>query len=134
MFALGFLAFVAFTAHNPAIVASKGSYLLPLLVPAGLFFARGATELPAIARRLVLCVSTAAVLTSAVVFTADLVFEPRRLPPKRVLLRQAAERPVPHLYEALEHFLPARRRPAGSLPGPEARPDRRPFPPAAFPP
>ena len=120
MFGLGVLAFVAFTAHNAAIVASKGSYLLPLLVPAGVFFARGAAVLPAVARGLVLCASTAAVLTSALVFTADVVFEPRRLPPKRVLLLRAAERPVPHLYTALQRFLPARQRTAID-PGPWKR-------------
>ena len=122
MAALGIFAFVAFTAHNPAIVASKGSYLLPLLVPAGLFFARGAAALHDVARGVVLCASAAAVLTSAVVFTADLVYEPRPLPPKRLLLRQAAEHSLPHMDTALQRFLPARQRPSA---GPSARNRRR---------
>jgi hypothetical protein len=106
MAALALASFVAFTLRNPAIVASKGSYLLPLLVPAGLFFARGAAALPGIARGAVLCVSAAAVFTSALVFTVDLVFEPRPLPPKAMLLRQAAAQRLPHMHTALERFLP----------------------------
>jgi hypothetical protein len=105
---VGLLAFVAFTVRNPSMVASKGSYLLPLMVPAGVLFARGAGALSTGARRMVLCVSAAAALSSALVFTADLVFEPRPLPPTRVLLRQAAELGVPYQVEALKRFLVAR--------------------------
>jgi hypothetical protein len=109
MGAVGLSAFVGFTAANPALVASKGSYLLPLLVPAGIFFARGAAALPASLRRAVLCVASSAVVTSAVLFTVDAVYESRPLPPKALLLRQAEQARVPHVYEALERFLPPRR-------------------------
>ena len=102
MAALALLSFVAFTVHNPAIVASKGSYLLPLLVPAGLFFAQGAAAMPSIARGVVLCVSGAAVATSALVFTADLIFTPRPLPPKQMLLDQT----LPNMRAAVQVFVP----------------------------
>jgi hypothetical protein len=107
MSAFGILAFVGFTARAPALVASKGSYLLPLLVPAGVFFARGADALPTFVRRVVLCLSVAAAVASAVLFTADLVYESRPLPPRGVLLRQAEQLQIPHLSDALQRFLPS---------------------------
>lgn len=54
----------------------------------------------------VLCVSGAAVLVSALVFTVGLVFESRPLPPKSLLLRQEAARSLPHMRAALQIFLP----------------------------
>jgi hypothetical protein len=76
MTAAGLVTFVAFTARAPSLVAAKGSYLLPLLVPAGLFFARGVETLPGRLRQLALALSASAALASAIVFTSGLVFSP----------------------------------------------------------
>jgi hypothetical protein len=76
MTAVGLATFVAFTARAPSLVAAKGSYLLPLLVPAGLFFARGVETLPGRLRRAALALSASAALASAIVFTSGLVFTP----------------------------------------------------------
>jgi hypothetical protein len=76
MTAVGLATFVAFTARAPSLVAAKGSYLLPLLVPAGLFFARGVETLPGRLRQLALALSASAALASAIVFTSGLVFAP----------------------------------------------------------
>jgi len=76
MTAAGLATFVAFTARAPSLVTAKGSYLLPLLVPAGLFFARGVETLPGRLRQLALALSACAVLASAIVFTSGLVFPP----------------------------------------------------------
>ncbi len=103
MSALGLAFFVAFTVRNPAIVASKGSYLLPLFVPAGLFFARGVRALPRPARGVVVASAASAAVASAVVFTADLVFSPRPLPPRSALLEAQT---LPRMGSAIEIFLP----------------------------
>jgi hypothetical protein len=105
MAALALVSFVAFTVRNPAIVASKGAYLLPLLVPAGLFFARGAASLPAVVRGAVLALSAAAVVTSGLVFTSDVVFEPPPPPEKAPLLEKAAAQGLPHIHTAMQRFL-----------------------------
>ena len=76
MTGVGLAVFVAFTARAPSLVAAKGSYLLPLLVPAGLFFARGVEALPGRLRHAALVLSASAALASAIVFTSGLVFQP----------------------------------------------------------
>lgn len=76
MTGLALASFVAFTARTPAVVVAKGSYLLPLGVPAALFFARGAKLLERRIRIAVVAVSIFAALTAAVFFTSGLVFEP----------------------------------------------------------
>jgi 4-amino-4-deoxy-L-arabinose transferase-like glycosyltransferase len=74
MFVVGIAAFVAFTWRAPSMAAAKGSYLLPLVAPAGVFFARGARALERRVRFVVLLVSALAALCAAIVFTNDVVF------------------------------------------------------------
>lgn len=106
MTAAGLATFVIFTARAPSLVAAKGSYLLPLLVPAGLFFARGVETLHGRLRRAVLALSASAALASAIVFTTGLVFPPS----SRVTVRNgwstvAAQLPDSHIGEAVAIFL-----------------------------
>jgi hypothetical protein len=81
MTAVGLAFFVAFTWKAPSMAAVKGSYLLPLAVPAGVFFAGGAALLGRRCRMLILILSTAAVVSAALVFTAGAIYstEPRLL-------------------------------------------------------
>jgi hypothetical protein len=71
---VGLAAFVGFTWWAPSVVAVKGSYLLPLAVPAAVFFARGAQRMGARWRPWVLGSGTAAALVAAAVFTHALIF------------------------------------------------------------
>lgn len=74
MTATALAAFLGFTWRAPATVAVKGSYGLPLLVPAALYFTSGLAALPTWARRTVIVVSAAAVVASAAIFTNGVVF------------------------------------------------------------
>ncbi len=74
MSALGLLTFVAFTFRAPSVAALKASYMLPLLAPAAVFFARGIGLLGARLRVAALLISGAAALAAATVFTNGLVF------------------------------------------------------------
>jgi 4-amino-4-deoxy-L-arabinose transferase-like glycosyltransferase len=74
LWCVGFAAFVAFTWWAQSVVAVKGSYLLPLAVPGGIFFARGTRWLGARWRRWILGFGTAAAVAAAAVFTHALVF------------------------------------------------------------
>lgn len=74
MTALGVAAFVGFTWNAPSLAAPKASYLLPLAVPAAVFFGRGATSLRPRARRAALALSLGAALASGAIFTHGLVF------------------------------------------------------------
>ncbi len=106
MTAAGLATFVAFTARAPSLVAAKGSYLLPLLVPAGLFFARGVGTLHGRLRQAALVVSASAALACAVVFTSGLVFPPRSPAAVRNGWNVVAEQlPDSHIDEAVEIFL-----------------------------
>jgi hypothetical protein len=106
MSAVALLTFVAFTARAPSLVAAKGSYLLPLLVPAGLFFARGAEALPARARGPALAGCAAAALAAAVVFTSGLVFPtPNPEAPRQGWGTIAKQLPRSHIGEAVALFL-----------------------------
>jgi 4-amino-4-deoxy-L-arabinose transferase-like glycosyltransferase len=67
-------AFIAFTWRVPSTTAVKASYILPLVVPAALFFARGVELIGPRFRTPVLLISGAAVLAAAAVFTHGLVF------------------------------------------------------------
>jgi hypothetical protein len=68
--------FIAFTWKAPAVVAVKGAYFLPLVLPAALWFARGLTLVPARAGRVLLVLSFAAALLAAITFTTGLVLDP----------------------------------------------------------
>lgn len=80
---LGLTAFLIFTWRAPSVTAIKASYLLPLAVPAALFFSRGIGNLPSLLRKCVLTVSIVAVLASSAVFTGHLVFPPAYYPPRQ---------------------------------------------------
>ncbi len=71
---LGLASYAAFTWLAPSLAAAKASYLLPLIAPAGAFFARGCGLLGPRARAGALLASAAAVALAAVVFTTGLVF------------------------------------------------------------
>jgi len=66
--------FIAFTWWAQSVVAVKASYLLPLSVPAAVFFARGVTRIGARWRTPLLALCTLAAICSAVIFTHDLVY------------------------------------------------------------
>ncbi len=68
--------FLIFTWRAPSLVASKGSYLLPLIAAGGIFFARGVGRLSRRLRTLSLGACAVAVLASALVFTSGLAFPP----------------------------------------------------------
>ena len=72
---LGLASFVTFTLSAPSLAAAKSSYLLPLLVPGGVFFATACMLLPAGLRRIATGLCLAAALLAAVVFTTGAVFE-----------------------------------------------------------
>lgn len=82
----GLLSFIVFTLRAPSAVAVKASYLLPLVVPAAVFFARGVGLLQRRAQVAVLLISAAAALAAIVVFANGLVFPFLWLPsPESVL-------------------------------------------------
>ncbi len=74
MSGVGLLTFVAFTIRAPSAVAVKASYMLPLVVPAAVFFTRGVGRLSGGTRTGALLISATAALAAAVIFTNGLVF------------------------------------------------------------
>jgi len=94
LFGIGIAFFVAFTWWAQSVVAVKGSYLLPLSVPAAVFFARAVTRIRPRFRPLTLALCTLAALASAVIFTHDLVYP-----------SDPAER-MAHRYRVMGEFLP----------------------------
>ena len=85
----------------------KGSYLLPLAIPAASFFARGVDLLPTPARSIVLGVSVCAALVSALVFTSGLVYpapEPMWL---SGWLRYAKQLPHAYVLEVIQRLVVA---------------------------
>ena len=118
---VGLALYCAFTVRAPAIVAAKGSYLLPLVVPAALFFGRATEGIRGGLRGALLSVSAAAALLAGVVFTTDLVFPP--IPVDRVLQSRAIlDRvyPTAHIGVGVDRLTGARpaERPARQRPGP----------------
>jgi hypothetical protein len=79
---VGVATFIAFTWRAPSTAAVKGSYMLPLVVPAALFFARGLAFLGPRFRIPVLVISGAAALAAATVFAHGLVFPMLDIEPK----------------------------------------------------
>lgn len=69
-------AYALFIWRVPSLSAVKASYLLPLIVPAGVYFARGVELFPPPARRFALVASAAAAGLAAFVFTTGSVFPP----------------------------------------------------------
>lgn len=76
LFGVGLATFIAFTWRAPSVAAGKGSYLLPLAVPAGLFLVRALERLPRRARYPALGLCALAAGIAAVVFTNELLFPP----------------------------------------------------------
>jgi hypothetical protein len=71
---LGLASFVAFTWRAPSAAAVKASYMLPLLVPGAVFFARGAQWLGPRVRVAALIISGAAVIAAIYVFANGVHF------------------------------------------------------------
>ena len=71
---VGLTVFVGFTSWAQSVVAVKASYLLPLVVPAGVFFARGIGWIGTDLRSIALSISATAALACAVIFTHAVVF------------------------------------------------------------
>jgi len=78
---VGVASYVGFTWTVPSLAAAKCSYLLPLAVPAAVFFARAMDALPRGLRVPALVFSAAAAGVAALVFTQGLVFPGRPLEP-----------------------------------------------------
>jgi len=95
--------FVIFTWRAPSLVAAKASYLLPVGVPAALFFADGVASLGPRVRSAALAVSLVAALACAVAFTDGVLFNARAADPLVVGLwtRLSAFLPGQHLDEAV---------------------------------
>jgi len=74
MAVIALAAVTVITWFAPAMVAVKGSYLLSLILPAAVFFARGVSALPGPLRVGSLVISTTAAAAAALVFTTGLVF------------------------------------------------------------
>lgn len=102
LFALVIFIGITWTAPSAAVV--KGSYLLPLLVPATVFFAVGVAPLPRALQAGALALSAAAAALAALVFTADLVY-PSMLMDLRVWLVFARQLPHSHMREAMRRML-----------------------------
>jgi len=116
---LALASFVAFTWRVPTLGAAKASYLMPLAVPAALFFARGAQALGPRRRAGALALSAVAALVAGLVFTSGLVFQPDRRA-ERILVRTwlyyGEKLPGSHIGEAVRLLY--------GLPDPEASPSR----------
>ena len=98
-----------FTWRAPSLAAAKGSYLLPLVVPAGIFFARGVAGLEARLRSVALAVSAAAAVVAAIAFTSGLVFpaeDPRKLAATWTQL--GSQLPDSYVTESVTRLLAAR--------------------------
>jgi 4-amino-4-deoxy-L-arabinose transferase-like glycosyltransferase len=96
--------FLAITWTAPSAAAVKSSYLLPLLLPAAVFFAAGVDALPRALRAPALVLCGAAAALAALVFTADLLY-PSMPMGVRVWLLFAEQLPGSHIRDALERML-----------------------------
>jgi hypothetical protein len=109
---VGVLTFVTFTWTAPSAAAVKASYLLPLVVPAAVFFARGVGLLSARLRAAGLLVSAVAALAAALVFANGLVFPMHasvsRAEPERLIEREAGSSRLDRVDQALQGSAPGR--------------------------
>lgn len=98
--------FLAFTWMIPSLVATKSSYLLPLVPPAAVAFTHGCALLPPLARRAAVALSLAAAALAFAVFTTGVVFAPA---PREISLafwtRVGAALPGSHIAEAAQRLL-----------------------------
>jgi len=102
---LGIATFVYFTSQAPALVAAKGSYLLPLATPFAVFFLRGLECLTN--RWMLVCraVSIVAIGVAAALFIQELVFPP--LPDDKILygwIDIGRVMPESNIIEAVNHL------------------------------
>jgi 4-amino-4-deoxy-L-arabinose transferase-like glycosyltransferase len=108
----GLLTFVTFTWKAPSAAAVKASYLLPLVVPAAVFFARGVGLLSARLRAAGLLVSAVAALAAALVFANGLVFPMQAsvsgAEPERPVEREAGSSRLDRVGHALRGSAPGR--------------------------
>jgi hypothetical protein len=103
---LALSSFVRFTWIAPSMAAVKGSYLLPLAAPAGVFFARGAGLLGPKLRTAVLLLSGMAAVAAAIVFTNRLLIPTEPMGPSgvNVWLGWSAYMPSAHIGEAIRYL------------------------------
>lgn len=101
---LALATFVWITWTAPSAAAVKASYLLPLLVPAAVFFAEGTTVLARPLRALALALSLASATLAALVFTANLL-HPSLAMGLRTWLLFADQLPRSHIRPAIERML-----------------------------
>ena len=80
MSALGLVIFIAFTARAPSAVAVKASYMLPLVVPAAVFYVRGVSLLGERSRTAVLAISVVAAIAAGLIFANGVIFPPLAVP------------------------------------------------------
>jgi hypothetical protein len=94
---LGAVTFILFTWQAPSMAAVKGSYLLPLTVPAGAFFARGVSFFGHRLRMAILVISLLAAFTAATVFTnGSLVWsEPIQIQPWLMSAKSLQSQSIP---------------------------------------
>lgn len=104
--ALALPAYAWFTWQVPSLSAVKASYLLPLLVPAGVYFARGCALFPTPVRRVALGLSAAAAALAAWVFTTGTVFPPTNATASRgYWLTIGQQLPDPFIAEAAQRLI-----------------------------
>ena len=80
MSSLGLVIFIAFTARAPSAVAVKASYMLPLVVPAAVFYVRGVSLLGVRSRTAVLAISVVAMIAAGLIFANGVIFPPLAVP------------------------------------------------------
>jgi 4-amino-4-deoxy-L-arabinose transferase-like glycosyltransferase len=104
--ALALPAYAWFTWQVPSLSAVKASYLLPLLAPAGVYFARGCALFPAPVRRVALAGSAAAAGLAAWVFATGAVFPPTNAAVSRgYWLSIGSQLPDPFIVEATQRLI-----------------------------
>jgi hypothetical protein len=91
----GFAAFAMFTWINPALVAVKGGYLLPLAVPSAAFFGQAAARLREPVRKAVLLVCAVSAAASLVLFTDRLMFSAKPLSASQIRFWHHVDEEVP---------------------------------------
>jgi 4-amino-4-deoxy-L-arabinose transferase-like glycosyltransferase len=105
--ALALPAYVGFTWQVPSLSAVKASYLLPLLAPAGVYFAQGCALFPTPVRRFALGWSLTAAALAAWVFTTGVVFPPGNAPASRgYWLSIGHQLPDPYVSQAAQRLIP----------------------------
>ncbi|MFQ5458411.1 MAG: hypothetical protein ACE5FC_08185 [Myxococcota bacterium] len=102
--------FVAFTWSAPSMAAVKGSYLLPLAVPAAAFFARGLALAGRRLRGAALAICACAALAAAVAFTNGAIYTCDPMPRDVVTawVGYAKHLHSQHILDAMAYLLPAK--------------------------